>query len=261
MRISGRYPFGSPLRVVAQADRTPKRVFVLGVYASAVHAKWTGPDGRVRVKALAVASEPTIFWDGSGAGEIIARVPVPAGAGQLVAAADRFNGPSGRTLDEEILEPLRLRRADAWLCDLVPHTCLNPSQAKAIAREYVPLMKKLALPPVDLPRVQKKLADDARRAEVLEEIAAARPDVLVLLGDEPIRHFLAVLLSGRRRRLSDFGKAPATYGRLHDVRIGGRVLRVLPLAHPRQIGGLGTHSTEWRSLHASWKAKTAATLL
>ena len=31
------YPFGQPLTPVIQTDRRPKRVFVLGVYASAVH--------------------------------------------------------------------------------------------------------------------------------------------------------------------------------------------------------------------------------
>ena len=34
------YPFGEELRPVVQQDRTPKKVFVLGVYASAVHAQW-----------------------------------------------------------------------------------------------------------------------------------------------------------------------------------------------------------------------------
>lgn len=261
MRISGSYPFGSPLRIVAQADRSPKRVFVLGVYASAVHAKWIGPDGKVLVKALVVANEPAIFWDGSGADPIIASIPVPPGAGRLESPGTLLNGPSGRALDTEILAPLGLGRADAWLCDLVPHTCLNASQDKAITRAYLPMMKKLSLPEVRLPRVPQRLADDARRAEVLGELASSRSDVLVLLGDEPIRHFLAVLLAGRRRRLSDFGKTRVTYGRLHEARIGGRVLQVLPLAHPRQIGALGTHVKEWRSLHGAWKSKTAPTLL
>ena len=71
MNPSGTYPFGSRLRQVVQQDRTPKQVFVLGVYASAVHARWTSADGRVLVRALAVASEPAIFWDGSGAAAIV----------------------------------------------------------------------------------------------------------------------------------------------------------------------------------------------
>jgi hypothetical protein len=37
-------------------------VFVLGVYASAVHAEWRSPEGSVICQALAIASEPCIFW-------------------------------------------------------------------------------------------------------------------------------------------------------------------------------------------------------
>jgi hypothetical protein len=39
----GTSPFGQPVRKVEQIDRSAKRVFVLGVYASAVHAKWLDP--------------------------------------------------------------------------------------------------------------------------------------------------------------------------------------------------------------------------
>ena len=109
------FPFGQPLRTVQQEDRTPKRVFVLGVYASAVHARWIGPDGKDVVKALAVASEPCIFWRGDRgeAERIIKTIPVPRALGQLVPADEQFNGPSGRTLDQYILEPLGLKRSDA----------------------------------------------------------------------------------------------------------------------------------------------------
>ena len=34
------FPFGMPLKKVEQKDNSPKQVFVLGVFASAVHAKW-----------------------------------------------------------------------------------------------------------------------------------------------------------------------------------------------------------------------------
>ena len=40
MKKKYNYPFGEELKPVIQQDRTPKMVFVLGVYASAVHAKW-----------------------------------------------------------------------------------------------------------------------------------------------------------------------------------------------------------------------------
>jgi hypothetical protein len=63
----GTFPFGQPITVVEQQDREPRRIFVLGVYASAVHAQWKDAAGRTVVRALAVASEPYIFWRGEGA--------------------------------------------------------------------------------------------------------------------------------------------------------------------------------------------------
>ena len=69
------YPFGEIVHPLVQQDRAPKKVFVLGVYSSAVHARW-----KVRSKticpALAIASEPRIFWDGNQeeAAEIISRM-------------------------------------------------------------------------------------------------------------------------------------------------------------------------------------------
>ena len=35
------YPFGETVHPLVQQDRTPKKVFVLGVYASAVHMTGT----------------------------------------------------------------------------------------------------------------------------------------------------------------------------------------------------------------------------
>ena len=100
------YPFGEELKRVVQQDRTPKKVFVLGVYASAVHARWMKP-GQIRpvCNALAVASEPRIFWDGNPeeAAEIISRIKIPKELGTLEPADPRFNGPSAKVLDEHIL--------------------------------------------------------------------------------------------------------------------------------------------------------------
>ena len=58
------YPFGQKVQRLIQKDRSAKHVFVLGVYASAVHAKWK-KGNKVICQALAVASEPRIFWDGN----------------------------------------------------------------------------------------------------------------------------------------------------------------------------------------------------
>ena len=46
------FPFGEKLTKVQQSETTPnKEVFVLGVYASAVHAKWLDKDGKIKVQA------------------------------------------------------------------------------------------------------------------------------------------------------------------------------------------------------------------
>ena len=58
------YPFGEYARPLVQEDRSPKKIFVLGVYASAVHARWKR-ENNIICLALAVASEPRIFWDGN----------------------------------------------------------------------------------------------------------------------------------------------------------------------------------------------------
>ena len=69
------YPFGEEVHRLVQQDRTPKKVFVLGVYASAVHARWK-KGNEIICQAIAVASEPRIFWDGNKeeAKEIIGRI-------------------------------------------------------------------------------------------------------------------------------------------------------------------------------------------
>ena len=137
------FPFGEPVRSVQQKDRTPKRVFVLGVYASAVHARWLDGDGKTLVTALAVASEPYIFWRGDEVQDILRQINMPSELGKLVPAASNLNGPSGIALDQLFLEPLKLSRNDAWLCDLVPHSCMNPGQKKAIEREIQPAYRSL----------------------------------------------------------------------------------------------------------------------
>lgn len=255
MEPKGVFPFGGPLRKVQQLDRTPKRVFVLGVYASAVHARWIAPDGSDRIRALAVASEPYIFWRGDRAGDLVAAIKVAPEVGRLVPADERLNGPSGRALDELVLHPLGISREEAWLCDLVPFSCANTRQIAAIEREYAPLVEAHGLPHSSIPPVPRVLADDLRRTSIARELSESEASLVVLLGDQPIRWFLAAFLH-RFRRLSDFGD----YGRLHEVTIGVLSVVVLPLAHPRQIAKLGSHSQQWHEAHAEWLHKTAPSI-
>ena len=247
------YPFGEVLRRVEQRDRTPKKAFVLGVYASAVHARWVR-DGRVVCQALAVASEPDIFWNGDPdeARAIIGRIPIPRALGALEPADGRFNGPSAKALDDHILAPLGLTRADAWLCDCLPETRLNPAQQRAIRERYDPLIEAYGLNPVTIPPRTGAFCDEARAAEITDELMRSGAELLVLLGDIPIAQYLkrvaGVPYASLRAYVERYG-----YGNPSTVEIGGRQLRVLPLAHPRQVAGLGAHSSGWRDIHGAWE--------
>ena len=254
MRL-GVFPFGEPVLPVFQRERSRKRVFVLGVYASAVHARWIGADGRTRISAVAVASEPEIFWRGGAesAQSIIDRIALPRGAGRLVSAQAGLNGPSGVALDAMYLEPLGLTRSDAWLCDLVPHSCMNSRQACALERSYDPVRASLGLPDYDWPRVPAVLATEARRQEIESELIESGADIVMTLGDQPLKWFTRHF--GSAGKLGRYGRTPAEYGRLHPFRVGGREMQLLPLAHPRQAGRLGAHSSTWAELHADWVAK------
>lgn len=247
------FPFGQPLQKVEQTDRTPKKGFVLGVYVSAVHARWVDAGGKEVVKAFAVASEPYIFWRGENAEEIIRQIHVPEAAGRLGAADQRLNGPSGIALDQLFLKPLGLKRQDAWLCDLVPYSCKNKRQEGAIAR-YVRVAKQHGLPMPSIPPVPTQLADDSRRQEILSELEQSKAEVLILLGDKPIEWFLKPF-DPNWKRLSDF----QPYGQLHDCKINGRQMKVLPVAHPRQVAKLGMSDRAWFDRHQEWMKESAAT--
>ena len=247
------YPFGEVVHRLVQQDRTPKKVFVLGVYASAVHARWTKGSETI-CAALAVASEPRIFWDGNQeeATEIIGRIKIPKELGKLTPAGKNLNGPSAKVLDEHILVPLGFTRKDAWLCDLLPETRLNDNQKKVIDREYEKRRKKFGLNEVTIPIRPTEFCNSERCQEILAEIEESKAELLVLLGDIPIQQFLNKVANVKYTSLQDF-KDLYGYGNPVEAKINGKTLKVLPLAHPRQIGGLGFHSKEWKKVHQGWE--------
>ena len=249
------FPFGEELHPLVQEDTTPKKVFVLGVYASAVHARWVR-NGQIICRALAVASEPRIFWDGNEeeARSIIERVAIPKELGQLVPAGKQLNGPSAKVLDDNILAPLGYSRRDAWLCDCLPETRINPSQAKAIKEKYNPLIAEYGLNPVTIPARPSAFCDAARSLEITEELMRSKADLLVLLGDIPIAQYLRRVANVPYATLGEYVDLYG-YGTKTEVIIGEKTVKVLPLAHPRQIGALGTHSEKWFLAHKQWESE------
>ena len=243
------------LRVLVQQDRTPKEVFVLGVYASAVHARWK-QGNKIICQALAVASEPRIFWDGNleEAAEIIGRIHIPKELGILEPAGSHLNGPSAKVLDEHILAPLGFTRKDAWLCDLLPETRINSSQAKVIEEKYNPLIEQYRLNPVTIPSRPTAFCDQKRSEEILSELKESQAGLLVLLGDIPIKQFLGRVAHINYSSLQEYVDLYG-YGNKSKVVINGQAINVLPLAHPRQIGALGSHSEKWNLAHIDWEKK------
>ena len=247
------FPFGQELHPLIQQDQTTKQVFVLGVYASAVHARWKKGNNVVS-QALAVASEPRIFWDGNieEAREIIKKCNIPEEVGYLEPASAGLNGPSAKVLDDNILRPLGFTREDAWLCDMLPETRLNDNQIKVINEKYNPLIEQYGLNEVTVPHRPSTFCDHKRCEEITDELLRSEADLLILLGDEPIKQYLKKVADVPYSSLQDFVNQYG-YGNTAEVVIGGKNMRVLPLAHPRQIGGLGAHSEKWRDEHQAWE--------
>lgn len=247
------FPFGQVLHPLIQEDRSAKKVFVLGVYASAVHARWK-KDGKIICQALAVASEPRIFWDGDPdeARRIIDAVAIPADLGILEPAGRQLNGPSAKVLDDHILAPLGYTREEAWLCDCLPETRINPSQAKVIQERYNPLMEQYGLNPVTIPHRPSTFCSKKRSTEITEELIQSQADLLVLLGDIPIAQYLKKAADVPYSTLGEYVDLYG-YGNATETVINGKLIKVLPLAHPRQIGALGAHSAKWHLVHKAWE--------
>ncbi|MBR6382216.1 MAG: hypothetical protein IKS07_11170, partial [Lachnospiraceae bacterium] len=88
--------------------------------------------------------------------------------------------------------------------------------------------------------------------EITEELMQSQAQLLVLLGDIPIAQYLRRVSDVPYRTLQEYTDLWG-YGNPSEVSIGGKHIRVLPLAHPRQIGALGSHSERWYLAHATWE--------
>lgn len=249
------FPFGQPLTKVYQIETSPNKVvFVLGVYASAVHARWIDGNGKVKVQALAVASEPTIFWKGEGVEEIISAIKIPNELGRLEPANNNLNGPSGKALDNLFLKPLKLDRSKAWLCDLLPESRQNIGQLAVLKKYYTEgIVKQFNLSPANVPVFdEKEIVNNSseRHLDILAELETSGASTIILLGDLPIKYFLHFF--DKRTKLSQFGDTTETYGRLHNIQINGKDYSVIPLCHPRNAARLGAHSKKWADFHDKW---------
>ena len=80
----------------------------------------------------------------------------------------------------------------------------------------------------------------------------SQAELLVLLGDIPIAQYLKKVVDISFSTLGEYVEKYG-YGNSIEVSIEGKIIKVLPLAHPRQIGALGAHSEKWFQLHKDWE--------
>ena len=262
--MHGSFPFGQPNLVrPPRVSDTSTRVLVVGVYPSAMHVRWWRPDavvGRPTISALVVDVEPVVFWDGE--------TPSPHGLlhewKESVGFSDYWgrvepglNGPSGRVLEAEYLEPLGATSSNSSYTDLIPWFFVKSgagSQGAAIAERFDPWATRHGAPTSSLPPrpTPKKLVGllepSGRRESLREEIVSINPDVILTLGQEA--------LDGLRAASDEYCPAQERlapddrYGRPGSATVANHKFEVMATVHPGLLRQ--TRRADWRSAHQNW---------
>lgn len=105
-----------------------------------------------------------------------------------------------------------------------------------------------------MPTRPNTYCDRKRCGEITDELLRSEANLLVLLGDLPIKQYLNAVSDASFHSLQEFTDLYG-YGNPAEVNIAGKRIKALPLAHPRQIGALGSHSEKWHDLHRQWESK------
>ena len=242
----GNFIFGSPIEKIIQKERSIKKVFVLGKYPSAVHAKFVSKN--IKCNALAIKSEPYIFWKGDGAEYIINQINelVPKNYGEFILPDKIFNGPTGKLLDEQYLYPLKYSREDAWLCDLIPYFMVNKYSKQYNAQKRINEYFKNDIKYISNIQTVPKNIDDNRINEIVNEIEASKADTIILLGQDAIKWFICKVSNCKKTELREF----YPYGKPHNFKfINNKEYKIYPLVHPHHIEN---GNKDWMERHSEW---------
>ena len=140
----GVFPFGRPVVACEPVATGRAAMFVLGAYPSALHVRWRPPQGEGRhVRALAVDNEPEPFWTGADEVHRVEQWMSQVGwsdAWGTVAPVSHLNGPSGLWVEERILGPLGVPRADAWITDSLNTYRASLKMRAAVEDVYEPIL-------------------------------------------------------------------------------------------------------------------------
>jgi uracil-DNA glycosylase len=210
---------------------------VLGAYPSALHVEWLPPRPLKRIAAIPIDDEPSPFWNGA---DHVARMESwkalvgfdPAWGS--VRAVARFNGPSGAWVHESLLIPLGCTAGDAWITDCLDTYRASVGVAKRVVDTYEPFAASCGLPEAQLsphPSESQIVVEALKhhRERLRTELAEARPDLVVTLGNAALLVLAAIVdleeTAPAKLRIEDYGKDLG-------IRVAGRSVRWLPLAHP-----------------------------
>jgi hypothetical protein len=253
----GKFPFGLEIKQIKQNDRSPKEVFVLGKYASALHGKFISKDTRNlrNINALAIDSEPCIFWDGNNAENLINQVNkiVPPEIGKFELPDNiELNGPSGKALDKYYLEPLKLVRNDVWMCDLIPQFLVNKNDsqynAQTLLNKYLEKINMVKFQS-NIPFVPTDIDSD-RIMEIKNELIQSNARTIILLGQDTLKWFISKISDFHKTELKEINP----YGMPFDIRINGleNTYKVYAFAHMHHIEKPIGKGKEWREKHFDW---------
>jgi hypothetical protein len=274
MSSHGVFPFGQ-----SSTERPPRRpsgdnalLFVLGVYPSAFHIRWTLPEWarsrfgweREHVGALAVDVEPEVFWDGRNDDDLLEewrkKVDWREGDddGCFGRCAPAMNGTSGRAVADHVLDPLGVDSSRVWFSDCIPwffvkSSTSRPQQAEVITTVYAPFASELGLQAASLPArpSRGRLVTETvstQRERLLSEVADSKAEIVVTLGEEPRRVMC--------RLADDCSGSPIVplqpgegYGHPGTLTFGGRQLIWYSLSHP------GNRSPRWEAARSGWMSR------
>jgi uracil-DNA glycosylase len=246
------FPFGRPLTPRKPSASEPRRVFVLGASPSALHVEWTPPAPFEPIAALAVDNEPTHFWTGDDeAAQVSAWVTRVGWRPEwgTVKPAGALNGSSGKWLDEKVLAPLAVTRAECWFTDCLDTYRFSRGQQDVVTSRYQPFAARHGLAWPGVPAAlahhsEDELFNEARSQlqRLVNELTAAKPQLVVTLGNAALRVFARII--GKEE--PDTLEPNKEYGTAQGVTVAGRPATWLPLIHP------GQRSKEWLRAHGRW---------
>lgn len=250
------FPFGQAVVSRAITITGPRPLFVLGTYPSALHVRWQAPAsaGDVSILAMPVDNEPEPFWAGENEAEHIeswkARCGYQPSWGSVATAAP-YNGSAGVWLDQNVFASFDVTRRDAWITDCLDTYHVGMNVRRALEERFAPFARAAGLAQPQLAAhpgegLVMRLALNEHRPRLESALTAARPEIIVTLGNAALRvvRRLVGIPTWAPRKLT----ASRAYGRPVRVEVDGRRVTWYPLAHPAS-------PAIYQHAHDAWTAK------